>query len=488
MTATAQNLNSAQNPTGPDAGAQGKTQHGRIGLMSCIAFAVGTMVGAGVFVLSGIAVQKAGPAALVSFALAAVLVLLSALSFAVVASRVRAGESGYAYVGRALGPYWRFLTSWAFYIGGVIGVAFVLHAFGTYMTQFFVGSVSPTVWAVLAALVLTALNLGPSDLIGRAELGLVGLKIGILVLLIVFAFIHVDRAHFSPFVPHGATSVVTTSGLLFVAYLGFNVVCNMAPEVEQPRRTIPRAIVISMFVVALVYLGVVVALLAGGIHTYDEASVGEAARNLMGSWGGILIPIGALVSTLSAANANILGSSEIMVRLAANRDVPTALGRMWRGHPAVSVLGGAVLYVILMLTGNIQSVVALANVAAIVAMSVINVAAFVALRSHAERSEGLTLPGGPVLPVLGLLAAISQLFFLQWVPVVVGLALLAAGSVLFLVRHRAHQPEHHAVLAAQVQAGNTPTARAVGGRRGAPASDSGGQIRNCLRSTPWRSS
>jgi amino acid transporter len=428
------------------------------------------MVGAGVFVLSGLAVRKAGPAATLSFAFAGALVLLSALSFAVVASRAGPGESGYAYIGRSLGGFWRFFALWAFYVGGIIGVAFVLAAFGAYVHDFFVGGVPVTVWAVGAAVVLTLLNLGPADLIGRAETGLVAVKIGILLLLIVFALIHVDRVDWHPFVPHGTTSVLTTSGLLFVAYLGFNVVCSMAPEVRDARRTIPRAIVISMAIVAAVYLGVVVALLAGGIHRYDEASVGEAARHLMGDWGAVLIPIGALVSTLSAANANILGSSEIMVRLAAQKDVPTVLGRMWRGHPAVSVLGGAVLYVVLLTTGNTTAVVALANVAAIAAMAVINVGAIAAMR-HPE-DGGVHLPGGPVLPALGLVTAVSQLFFLHWIQILVGLALLGAGSFVYLARRRFHDPASHAELQAQVDSGDTPGARAVGGRkrlRGSPA-------------------
>lgn len=424
------------------------------------------MVGAGVFVLSGLAVKQAGPAALASFVLAAVLVLLSALSFTVVASRAGQGESGYAYVGRALGGFWRFFALWAFYVGGVIGVAFVLNAFGSYVHDFFVDSVSGLVWAIGAAVVLTVLNLGPADLIGRAETALVAAKVGILALLIVFAFIHIGRADFAPFAPHGASSVITTSGLLFVAYLGFNVVCSMAPEVRDARRTIPKAIVISMGIVTVVYLGVVVALLAGGISTYDEASVGEAAKHLIGGWGGVLIPIGALVSTLSAANANILGSSEIMVRLAAKKDVPTVVGRMWHGHPAVSVLGGAVLYVVLLLTGNTDAVVALANVAAIAAMSVINIAAFVAMRHHATGQEnvGVRLPGGPALPALGLITALSQLFFIDLVPVLVGAAILAAGSVLYLARHRFHRPADHARLQQQVDRGDTPGVRAVGGR------------------------
>lgn len=430
-----------------------------------MAFAVGTMVGAGVFVLSGLAVEKAGPAAIAAFALAGLLVLLSALSFAVVASLARPGESGYGFVGRALGGYWGFLTSWAFWLGGVIGAAFVLNAFGVYMHEFFVAGVPAVAWALVGAGVLTALNFGPASLIGRAETVLVAIKVGILLLLIAFAFIHLDRAHFTPFAPHGAGSVLTTSGLLFIAYLGFNVVCNMAGDVEDAERTVPLAILISMGIVAVVYVGVVVALLAGQLHTFTEASVGTAAERLMGGWGAVLIPIGALVSTLSAGNANILGSSEIMVRLAAKREVPTLLGRMWHGHPAVSVLSAAVLYVLLIASRQIAAVVALANVAAIVAMAVVNVAAAVALRRKVPGA--LALPLGPVLPVLGLIAAVGQLAFIGRPEVAIGLVLVFAGSGVYLLRERFHHPVHHAAVVAAVEARDTPVGRALR-RRTAP--------------------
>src|SRR5919202_94095 len=434
----------------------------KIGLISCVAFAVGTMVGAGVFVLSGLAVEKAGPAALVSFALAAVLVLLSALSFAVVASLARRGESGYGYVGRSLGGYWGFVTSWAFWLGGVIGAAFVLNAFGEYLHQFFGGGVPVVVWALIGAAVLTLLNLGPASLIGRAETGLVAIKVAILGLLIVFAFIHLDRASFTPFAPHGAGRVLTTSALLFIAYLGFNVVCNMAGDVENPKRTVPLAIVISMGLVALVYLGVVVALLAGQLHTFTEASVGTAAKRLMGSWGGTLIPIGALISTLSAGNANILGASEIMVRLAAKKEVPTALGRMWHGHPALSVLAGAVLYVVLILSRQTNSVVALANVAAILAMALVNVAAARAM--HRREPGALHLPLGPVVPALGLVAALAQLIFIGRAEVAIGLVLVFAGSFVYAARARFHHPAHHAEINRALDRGDSPAQRALARR------------------------
>lgn len=431
---------------------------GSIGLVSCVAFAVGTMVGAGVFVLSGLAVQRAGPAAIASFVLAGILVLLSALSFAVVASLAPPGGSGYAYVGQALGRRWGFLTSWAFWLGGVIGVAFVLNAFGSYLHDFFVSAVPPTVVAVAAIVVIALLNIGPASVIGRAETVLVVVKVTILLLLIVFAFVHLGRARFTPFAPHGAGSVITTSALLFIAYLGFNVVTNMAGDVERPQRTIPLAILLSMGIVAVIYVGVVVALLAGQISTYDEASVGAAAKHLIGRWGGILIPIGALISTLSAANANMLGSSEIMVRLAGDRQVPTVAGRLWHGHPAVSVLAAAVTAVILVLTGGIQVIVALGNVAAIVAMILVNAAAFQAQRR--EHGAGIRLPAGPLLPALGLVAALVQLVFIGWWQTLIGLALVAAGLGLHALRGH-HQDQHHAVITDHLGRNAGPAGRAL---------------------------
>ncbi|NJC74155.1 amino acid permease [Planosporangium thailandense] len=440
---------------------------GSIGLVSCVAFAVGTMVGAGVFVLSGLAVGRAGPAAMISFVLAGVLVLLSALSFAVVASLAPPGGSGYAYVSTALGRRFGFLTSWAFYLGGVIGVAFVLNAFGSYLHDFFWSAAPPLLLAIAAVVVVALLNLGPASAIGRAETALVAVKVAILLLLIVFAFVHIGRAHITPFAPHGAMSVVATSGLLFIAYLGFNVVTNMAGDVDRPQRTVPLAILISMGIVAVIYVGVVLALLTGQITSYDEASVGIAARHLIGAWGGVLIPIGALVSTLSAANANVLGSSEIMVRLAAQRQVPTVAGRLWHGHPVVSVLVGAVVSIVLLLTGGIQVIVALGNVAAIVAMVLVNAAAFRAQRDR--DAGGIRLPLGPVLPALGLLAALVQLVFIGWWQTLIGLALVVAGLGLHALRGH-HHPEQHRRISDQLARNAGPAGRAL--RRHVPTTGS----------------
>ena len=273
----------------------------KIGLLTATSFAIGAMIGGGVFVLSGVALKSAGPSALLSFLIAGVVVLLSAFSFAVVASMASAKDSGYAYIGELLSPAWGFLTSWCFYLAGIIGAAFVLNAFGIYMHNFVASGVPVVAWALIAALVLTVINLGPASEIGRIETLLVGGKLLILLLLIGFGIAHFQPHILQPFAPHGDTAVLATSASLFIAFLGFNVITSISGDIDKPRKTVPRAILLSMLVVTIIYAGVVMAMLAANINDYSEASVGVAAQRLIGPIGGLFaIPVAGCAKVLLA--------------------------------------------------------------------------------------------------------------------------------------------------------------------------------------------
>lgn len=432
----------------------------KIRLLTATAFAVGAMIGGGVFVLTGAALQKAGPAALASFLMAGSIVLLSALSFAVIASKAPPKKPGYDYVGRVLGsPIWTFLTSWCFYLSGIIAAAFVLNAFGVYVHGFITHGTPAIVWALVGAAALTLVNLGPASEIGKVETFLVGGKLLVLLLLVGFGLGHFHAGALHPFNPHGTPQIFATSAFLFIAFLGFNVITNISGDINQPRKTVPRAIMLSMLLVTLIYAGVVIALLAAHMSNYSEASVGIAAQRLIGPIGGGLIVAGALVSTLSSANANILGSSEVMVRLAADKDVPTMLGRLRHGHPYVSVLAGALLYVGLILTGRTDVIVTLANVTAIVALIIVNIAAARALSSKAH--DGLRLPLGWAVPVLGAIGAAAQFAFMPLVSSLIGLGLAASGVAIYSLRNRYHVPHLHAEILRAVNDVEGPLTRSL---------------------------
>lgn len=432
----------------------------KIGLLSSSAFAVGAMIGGGVFVLSGLAIHKAGPASIVSFLLAGVMVMFSAMSFAVIASMSSGEYSGYSMVGNLLGSkIWSFLTSWSFYLAGIIGAAFVLNAFGAYIHQFIISTKPAVMWALIGALLMTLINLGPASSIAKVENLLVGVKLCILIMLIVFGLAAISPHDFHPFVVHGSSSILITSAYLFIAFLGFNVITNISSEIDNPKKTIPKAIILSMSLVTVVYVGVVIALLAANLSSYSEASVGLAANKLIGPIGGGLIVAGALISTLSSANANILGSSEIMVRMALDKQVPTVFGKMKRGHPYYSVIAGGVLYVVLILSGSAEAIVGLANVTAIAALILVNLAAFNALRK--KDYSGIKLPLGKVIPVLGAIGAGIQFLFMPASYVGIGFALILAGLIAYAFRIYGHRPRAHEHLRQLFEESSGPLVRAL---------------------------
>lgn len=435
---------------------------GSIGLVACLAFAVGTMVGGGVFTLSGVAINIAGPAAIVSYVIAGIVMLLSALSFVTVATRAAPGDTGYGPVGTILGPAWRFLVMWGFYVNGATILTFLLVSFGDYLNEYFLAGLGATAAALIATLAISALNLGPADLVAKAETWVVGLKIGILVFFCAWGIAELGNARFEPFAPAGEQGIREASALLFTAYTGFNVVTNMAGSVRNPRRTIPAAIIGSILISGLVYVGVVLAMLASGIEDFGAVGVGEAAEALMGDWGAYLIAFAACISTLSGANANLLGSSEVMIRLVGQGDAPPVLARTTRsGNPFFSVLLIGALTLVLVLVANVNNIVTYANVAALVAMIVVNVAAF-RLTRQGWPGEGIRLPGGALIPALAIVACLAQFPSLDWPQTLIGLALVAGGLLIYRARHRQELGEGVAPQAREaVEALDTPLLRAA---------------------------
>lgn len=438
----------------------------RIGLTACVAFGVGTTVGGGVFTLSGTAINLAGPAAVLSYVIAGIVMALCAMCFIVVSTRAKDGESGYGPVGDILSPFWRFVVMWAFYLNGATIIAYLVDSFGDYLHEYFLPAAGALVLGLAATVLVTALNLGPTALVARAETWIVGIKLALLVLFAVWGLTELTPEKVDRPLPQGTGGVFSAAALLFTAYTGFNVITNMAGSVENPRKTVPRAILLTLLVSGIIYLGTALAMVASGVTVFTATGVSQAAEIVMGTWGGVLVAFAACLSTLSGANANVLGASEIMLRMVARGDVPPALGRQTRtGHPYVSVLLLGAITVLLVLLNDTTFVVSIANVAAIIAMIVVSVAAVV-LGVRKWPGQGAKLPLGPVIPVLAVLAAASQLPSLNPAALITGFLLLALGGALYLARHYqrggAGRRDH---ANAQITDLNTPLMKAAKTRR-----------------------
>lgn len=459
----------AKVPSGANPAKSGGSSHS-IGMIPLIAFAVGTMVGGGVFALSGIVVKDAGPGAIIAYILAGLVMVLSALCFAAVASRAKPGETGYAPIATTLNPMWRFITMWAFYITGVTGVAFVLMSFGSYF-MYFVPKTHAIIAALVAAVVLILLNFGPTSAVAKTETVLVGFKIVVLIILIVSGFIGFAPAAFKSWTPNGMESIFTATALLFSAYTGFNVITNMAGSVKNPQKKVPAAIIISLLFVALIYVGVAVALVVSGTShdaNFETQGLTLAADKLMGHWGAVLVALAACVSTLSGANANLLGSSDLLIHMAAQGDIPSSLGKLNKAGDAVrSVALSGVIIIALMLLGVVPSigtkamnlVVVFSNVSAIIAMVIVDITA---LKMAVKKwpTAGMKLPLGWLIPALAVIAALAQLPSLGWGKVAIGTAMVVVGFGVWAMRRRSN-PQDVSDLQDHINRGDTPLMRAV---------------------------
>ena len=433
--------------------AKGGSSH-NLGMIALIAMAVGTMVGGGVFALSGMVVQEAGAGSIIAYILAGIVMMLSALCFAAVSSRAKPGETGYAPLGRTLGPVWRFITMWAFYIMGVSATAYVLMSFGSYF-RVFVPHAAAVVVSLVAVAALMFLNWGPTALVGKAETVMVGFKVGVLILVIIFGFIAFKPSFFDNWAPHGFGSVLSATALLFTAYAGFNVITNVSGSVKNSEKKVPRAIILSLAIVAAIYIGVAIALVVSGQagdHGFAQNGLTLAAKKIMGAWGVTLVGIAALVSTLSGANANLLGSGDLLVRMAATGDIPSKFGRLSKkGNPILAITVSTAIIVVLMLaahftgSGGMRLIVVFTNVSGIIALILVDITAAKMAFGH-WKTPGVKLKGGMLIPILAIIAAAIQIPSLgKWWETAIGTAMVAVGFLIWAFRKHSDPQEVHEI-------------------------------------------
>jgi APA family basic amino acid/polyamine antiporter len=414
----------------------GSTRSGGLSIFTAIAFAVGNMVGAGVFVLSGLILHVAGPSAVLSYLFCGILVTFSGLSYSALASIYPEDGGGYLFSRRMLGPLPGFIAGWAMYISLTIASAFVLLGFGIYANLLLNSSYDPRYFALVGLVLLSVLNMRGVSEAGKLETGLVVSKVIILLAFIAAGFIHISASDFTPFLTAGAGGMLKGMTMVFFAYIGFQVVALMGGEIKESSRNVPLATLAAIGIVAFIYIGVIIGLLSADLPVYGEESVFDAALVLFGSIGATVVALGAVFSTLSSANANIIGASRITMEMACEKQIPGRFARLSHGQPKNSILFGTLLAGVLIIYGDLTFVVNLTNVTTLVTMALVNTSAFLLVRKEhlvpPEKSY-FRMPLGEIIPALGGISCIAMLATLDLRIVVLGCIVLVTGMFLYYI-------------------------------------------------------
>lgn len=314
--------------------------HTSIGLFGAISIGVGGMIGAGIFSILGVVGSITGSAAWISFLGAGILALFCAYSFAKLGSAFPSNGGPVEFFLRGLGNN---LLSGSFnvmlWLGFIMGLSLYSSAFSGYASALL--GIQSLAWAkpVIAVGVIglfLALNVLGSAAVGKAEGMIVALKLAILLGFAVVTAFSVrpellSTAHWSP-----SRAIVVSLGTTFLAYEGFGLITNAAGSMKDPRKTLPRAIFLSIILTMCVYLAVAIVTF-GNLSTEQiiekqEYALAAAAEPALGRIGFTIMSIAALLSTASAINAALFGGANICIQVAHDRQLPEVLDRrVWQG-------------------------------------------------------------------------------------------------------------------------------------------------------------
>jgi APA family basic amino acid/polyamine antiporter len=395
------------------------------GLFDAFNIGIGAIIGAGIFVVTGIGASLAGPALLISLLISAAIAAFTALSFAELSILIPKEGGGYEFAHELISPFAGFITGWLWLFSNVVVGAVVSLGFAHYFALFFPIPVHIT--AVIACIIITTINyLGAKDL-EVVNNALVVFKLFILVCFVVFGISAVNQGNItSSFLPHGSIGILQGAAFMFFAFAGFARITVIGEEVKDPKKTIPRAILLALGVSTIIYL--LVSYTAIGLVGYEAlANSGSPLADAAHQEGSIivlLVSLGALAATFSVLLTTLLGTSRISFAMARNKDLPKFFNKLHpkRSVPYVAILIFGVIMTLFAAFTDLTSAVAIANFASLFYYAVAN---YAALKIDKPRYS-------KIIPIIGLLTCILLLFFLTPTAWIIGSLSIVIGLVYYL--------------------------------------------------------
>lgn len=405
-----------------------------LGLFDATMIGVGAMIGAGIFVLTGIAAGQAGPASILAFALNGAVTLLTAFAYAELASAIPRAGGGYSFVRLAYPGVVGYLAGWMLWFAYTVACSLYALGFASYFWEFFLkyvpgvtGGVYGIVgqhWAILTVTLLIGLffiglNARGAEVTGKAENALVLAKLSILGIFIFFGIRRVFQvpeqvaSGFTPFFPEGLSGVLVAMGLTFIAFEGYDLIATVSEEIKEPEKNIPRAIFIALGITISMYLLILFVSLAAVnpgdrpawqfLGEFKETAIVRAAENFMPAFGVAIIVLGGLFSTMSALNATVMAASRVAFSMARDMWLPKSVSRIHhrRRTPHIAIIATGAILLIIALTLPIEAVGSAASLMFLLTFAMVNLSVIVLRRKNPEIPRRYRVPFYPITPILG---------------------------------------------------------------------------------------
>ena len=407
-----------------------------LGLASALSIGVGTMIAAGIFTLSGLAVRDVGSSAVIAFLLAALVAGFTALTYCEFSSLYPESGEGYLYARRTFPPPLAYLVGWTLVLGYTSSCAFYISSLSSYFNEFVWHSPYEQISGIIGLICLVLLNIKGTKESARFQILITAGKVILLVWFVFGGLENVDTKALVERMSMDIPRIGATAGLVFITFFGFSAIAASAGEISNPTKTIPRAIFLSMMIVTILYTMVVFVIIAANLTEYTEAAMGNAARLFLGPIGGMVIVVGALFSMISASNASILAGSRVVLSMAQLGHLPSGISAInsQTRTPIISLIlvGGTI--VVFAQSFHLEKLAHFADTILLLALILVNAALIYHRKKFPNLSRTFRVPFVPLLPLIGIAANIYLLsLILQHPePVIMAVLWLIVGMLGFL--------------------------------------------------------
>jgi APA family basic amino acid/polyamine antiporter len=461
-----------------------------LGPVQLTSLGVGAVIGAGIFVSTGATAQQtAGPALMLSYAVAGVVCIFAALCYAEFASMVPVAGSAYTYAYATLGELFAWIIGWDLVLEYAVSSATVadgwsgyfqslLNVFGWKIPHALAGPVvnyDPQLGKLIAtgsilnlpavlivALVTVVLVIGIRES-ASVNTVLVGIKVAAVLFVIAVGAFYVNPANWHPFAPFGLTGLqmfghtllgqsdaggkpvgmLAGAALAFFAYIGFDSVSTHSEEAKEPQRDVPIGIIVSLVLCTLLYIGVVAVLT--GMVPYGEldiaAPVSDAFRRVGLRWAQALIALAGIAGITSVLLVTMLSQARILLAIARDGLLPpgffAAVHDRFRTPWKSTILTGAFVASLAAFL-PISVLLMLVNMGTLFAFIIVCAAVLIMRRTHPEAERPFRVPFVPLVPILGILSCLLLMFSLpseNWLRLFVWLGI---GLVIYFSYGRRH--------------------------------------------------
>ena len=412
-----------------------------LSLKDAVMIGIASMIGGAIFVLVGPGMAQAGAALMIAFLLNGVITVFTALTYAELGSAFPATGGGYRWVKQGLPRPNAYLSGWMAWFGHTIAGSLYAVAFGSFFGYLLqasgvigddFGFPIDKLFAAIAIIIFTFVNIrGSSDTgkVGNAitftQLAIIGVLVAAAVGAMAFANPNWSE-NFTDFMPLGITGIALAMGLTFIAFEGYEIISQAGDEIKNPKRNIPRAILLSLAIVVTLYV-VFTFVFIGGLNpddigmpawsfigSFGELGIIEAAERFM-PFGALIVLAGGLVSTLSALNATTFAASRVSFAMGTQYNLPHVFSKIHPKYhtPFVATIISGIIMMVIALSLDLTAIALAASIMFLFLFTQVNLASITIRRLYEKTVDyGFKTPFFPAVPIIGIITAMGLSIYL----------------------------------------------------------------------------